>query len=117
MSDLSNIFFKIPMIYLAQYKNEEEETRYRLYVGISLGEEQSFDLPDSPQTLSGVDVYHVQLNGVTLNSGPTSVQTMVKSDIQANADSIEVVVSDGVITRKAKMRYDSADKGGLGGGI
>ncbi|HBF21295.1 MAG: hypothetical protein CMI36_01590 [Owenweeksia sp.] len=110
-------FFKIPMIYLSKYINEEEQTRYRLYVGMAMGEEEEFHLPPTPSTLSDCDVYVIHVESlINDNSELMGIQTVFRSDIEATCRTIEVRVTDGTNTRRAKMNYDQADHGGLGGG-
>ncbi|MGB0176928.1 MAG: hypothetical protein ACPF9D_07165 [Owenweeksia sp.] len=116
MANLTSDFFKIPMIYLYAYKNEEDEDRYRLYVGMAMGEEESFSLPATPAVLSGCDVYEIQVESMTNdNSSLLSIQTDIRSGIKANGETIEVLVTDGTTTRKARMNYDQADGHGVGG--
>ena len=116
MANLTSDFFKIPMIYLVKYNNGEDEARYRLYVGMAMGEEESFTLPVTPSITSGCDVYEIEVEDMNNNnSALLTIQTDIRSGIQANGDTIEVRVTDGTTTRRAKMNYDQADNGGVGG--
>ena len=116
MANLTTDFFKIPMIYLSVYKNSEGENRYRLYVGMAMGEEKSFTLPDSPSVSSDCDVYEIHVESMNnSNSALMSIQTDIRTDINAGCETIEVRVTDGTTTRKARMNYDQADGHGVGG--